>query len=57
MNLYTVEFTQRDAETGSLSNKTFITHANTFDEVERKMRKCYGTDYTVEMYSCKVLAE
>ena len=57
MNLYTVEFIQRDAETGSLSNKTFITHANTFDEVERKMRKCYGTDYTVEMYSCRVLAE
>jgi hypothetical protein len=57
MNLYNVEITQRDAETGTPSSKTFITHANTFDEVEGKMRKCYGTDYTVETYSCVVLAE
>lgn len=57
MNLYNVEFTQRDAETGTPSSHTFITHANTFGDVERKIRKCYGTDYTVETYSCKVLAE
>lgn len=57
MNLYNVEITQRDAETGTPSSKTFITHANTFGDVERKMRKCYGTDYTVETYSCRVLAE
>ena len=57
MNLYNVEITQRDAETGTPSSKTFTTQANTFDEVQAKIMKIYGTDYTVETYSCRVLAE
>ena len=57
MNLYNVEITQRDADTGTPSNHTFTTHANTFDDVQSKIMKIYGTDYTVETYSCVVLAE
>jgi len=57
MNLYNVEITLRDAVTGDPTAHTFTTQANTFDDVQAKIRKIYGTDYTVETYSCKVLAE
>ena len=57
MNQYRVEFTTRDAETGDPTNRTYSTAADTLEEVQDRIMKKFGTDYTINTFSVKVMEE
>ena len=57
MNLYKVEFTTRDALDGTPTDRTYSTAADTLEEVQNRIMNIYGTDYTINTFSVKVMEE
>jgi hypothetical protein len=57
MNLYKVEFTTRDALDGTPTDRTYSTAADTLQEVQDRIMNRFGTDYTINTFSVKVMNE